>query len=196
MPSELRVEILAYLQPREIVRCSSISKLWHRTCFDGQLWAKLDTSEFYRDISADALVNIIASAGPFVRDLNLRGCVQLREKWSSKGLADACRNLENFSLEGCLIDRTSIHCFLLQNNRLVHINLSGLAGATNSAMKIIGQHCPKVEHLNVTWCNNVDTRGLRRVVDGCPNLKDLRAGEVRGWDDESFMFELFKAQHP
>jgi F-box/leucine-rich repeat protein 2/20 len=80
----------------------------------------------------------------------------------------------------------------LQNDRLVHINLSGLAGATNSAMKIIAQHCPKVEHLNVTWCNNVDTRGLRRIVEGCPNLKDLRAGEVRGWDDESFMFELFK----
>jgi F-box/leucine-rich repeat protein 2/20 len=192
MPSELRIEILSYLQPREIVRCSSISKAWHTMCFDGQLWRNLDTSDFYRDIPADALVKVIASAGPFVRDLNLRGCVQLREFWSSKGIADACRNLENFSLEGCLIDRTSIHCFLLQNTRLVHVNLSGLAGATNSAMKIIAQHCPKVEHLNVTWCNNVDTRGLWKVVEGCPNLKDLRAGEVRGFDDESFMLELFK----
>lgn len=192
MPPEIRMQILRYLSPKEIVRCSSVSKSWHTMCFDGQLWSDLDTTKYYRDIPANALVNIITSAGPFVRDLNLRGCVQLREKWSKNGLIDACRNLENFSLEGCRIDRTSIHCFLLQNPRLVHVNLSGLAGATNAAMKILGSHCPRVEHLNISWCNNIDTRGLRKVVEGCPQLRDLRAGEVRGWDDVDFMFELFK----
>lgn len=192
MPAEIRMQILRYLEPKEIVRCSAVSKMWHSMCFDGQLWGDLDTSGFYRDITADALVNIITAAGPFVRDLNLRGCVQLREQWSKKGLIDACRNLENFSLEGCRIDRTSIHCFLLQNKSLVHVNLSGLAGATNAAMKILANNCPRVEHLNVSWCNNIDTRGLRRVVESCPKLKDLRAGEVRGWDDVDFMSELFK----
>jgi len=194
MPAEIRMHILRYLKPKEIVRCSAVSKSWHAMCFDGQLWSDLDTSDsdMYRDITADALVNIITSAGPFVRDLNLRGCVQLREQWNKKGLADACRNLENFSLQGCRIDRSTIHCFLLQNSRLVHVNLSGLAGATNSAMKILATQCPRVEHLNISWCNNIDTRGLRRVVEGCPKLRDLRAGEVRGWDDVDFMHELFK----
>ncbi|KAK4982233.1 hypothetical protein LTR66_009395, partial [Elasticomyces elasticus] len=191
MPAELRMSILQFLEPREIVRCSAVSKSWYRMCFDGQLWSNLDTTGFYREIPADALVGIITAAGPFVRDLNLRGCVQLRDRWHTRGLSDACRNLENFCLEGCRIDRTSIHCFLLQNTRLVHINLSGLAGATNAAMKIIAQYCPKVEHLNVSWCNNVDTRGLRKVVEACPKLRDLRAGEVRGWDDEDLMQELF-----
>lgn len=192
MPAEIRIQILGHLKPKEIVRCSSVSKAWHAMCFDGQLWAALDTADYYRDISADALVGIITSAGPFVRDLNLRGCVQLREKWSNNGLIDACKNLENFSLEGCMIDRTSIHSFLLQNTRLVHVNVSGLAGATNAAMKILASHCTKLEHLNISWCNNIDTRGLKKVVEGCPNLKDLRAGEVRGFDDVNFMFELFK----
>lgn len=161
-------------------------------CFDGQLWSDLDTSEFYRNITADALVNIITSAGPFVRDLNLRGCVQLREQWTKNGLIEACHNLENFSLEGCRIDRTSIHCFLLQNSRLVHVNLSGLSSATNAAMKIIGSNCPRVEVLNISWCNSIDNRGLKKVVEGCPKLRDLRAGEVRGWDDVELMAELFK----
>lgn len=192
MPAELRMEILTYLEPREIVRCSVVSKSWHKMCFDGQLWAVLDTADFYRDISADALVSIITSAGPFVRDLNLRGCVQLRERWHAKGLSDACRNLENFCLEGCRIDRTSIHNFLYQNARLVHINLCGLAGATNSALKIIAANCPKLEHLNVSWCNNIDTRGLKRVVDACQNLKDLRASEIRGWDDLDFAQLIFE----
>lgn len=192
MPSELRMQILGYLTPKEIVKCSSVSKAWHEYCFDGQLWKTLDVSDYYRDISADSLVRIISTAGPFVRDLNLRGCVQLREKWSMNGLVESCQNVENFSLEGCLIDRASVHCFLLQNPRLVHINVSGLPAITNAALKIIGQHCPKLELLNITWCQNVDTRGIKRVLEGCPNLKDLRAGEVRGWDDVSFSLELFR----
>ncbi|KAI5202732.1 hypothetical protein AUEXF2481DRAFT_39268 [Aureobasidium subglaciale EXF-2481] len=192
LPSELAIEILSYLEPREVVRCSAVSHQWRRRCLDGQLWSILDTSDFYRDIPANALINIVTSAGPFVRDLNLRGCVQLREKWHTKDLSKACSNLENFSLEGCRIEKTAIHCFLLQNPRLVYINLSGLAGATNSAMKIIAENCPKLEHLNVSWCNNVDTRGLRKVVEACPDLRDLRAGEVHGWDDTEFMQLLFE----
>lgn len=192
MPTEIRMQILRYLEPKQVVRCSRVSKSWYAMCFDGQLWSDLDTSNFYRDISANSLVKIITSAGPFVKDLNLRGCVQLREQWTKHGFIDACQNLENFSLEGCRIDRTSIHCFLLQNSRLVHVNLSGLAGATNAAMKILGTHCPRVEVLNISWCNNIDNRGLKHVVEGCPKLRDLRAGEVRGWDDVELMTELFK----
>jgi F-box and leucine-rich repeat protein 2/20 len=192
MPPEIRMQILRYLDPKQVVRCSRVSRSWHQMCFDGQLWGDLDTSEFYRDITADALVNIITSAGPFVKDLNLRGCVQLKEQWNKHGFIQACRNLENFSLEGCRIDRTSIHCFLLQNSRLVHVNLSGLANATNAAMKIIASNCPRVEVLNISWCNNIDNRGLKKVVQGCPRLRDLKAGEVRGWDDVDLMVELFK----
>lgn len=191
LPSELRTKVLSYLTPREVVQCSAVSRSWQNMCLDGQLWAVLDTTGFYQDIPADALVKIITSAGPFIRDLNLRGCVQLRERWHARGLSDACRNLENFCLEGCRIDRTSIHNFLYQNSRLVHINLCGLAGATNSAMRIIAVSCPKLAHLNVSWCNNIDTRGLKKVVDACPNLKDLRASEVRGWDDLEFMHRIF-----
>ncbi|KAK1812417.1 hypothetical protein LTR12_013212 [Friedmanniomyces endolithicus] len=191
LPSELKMEVLTYLKPREIVRLSALSKSWHRMCFDGQLWAILDTADFYQDIPADALVKIITSAGPFVRDLNLRGCVQLTERWHTRGLSDACTNLENFSLQGCHIDRTSIHNFLYANSRLVHINLSGLALATNSALKIIAANCLQLEHLDITWCNHVDTRGIKRVVEACPKLKDLRAGEVRGWDDTELMLMLF-----
>lgn len=191
LPSELKMEILTYLTPKEVVRCSRVSKSWHEMCFDGQLWSDMDTAGFYQDIPADALVRIITSAGPFIRDLNLRGCVQLREKWNIRGLSDACTNLENFSLEGCRIDRASIHNFLYSNNRLVHINLSGLAGATNAGLKIMSQNCPKLEYLNVSWCNNIDTRGLRRIVECCPNLKDLRAGEIKGWEDVDFAYEIF-----
>jgi F-box/leucine-rich repeat protein 2/20 len=194
MPIEIKMAVFQYLSPKELVRCSRVSKSWNSMCFDGQLWASLDTSVYYRDIPSEALVKIITSAGPFLRDLNLRGCIQLQEAWISDGerISDACRNLVNISIEDCRIDKTSIRYFLIRNPNLVHINLSGLTTVTNSAMKIISQSCPNLEYLNVSWCKAVDTKGLKRVVASCPRLKDLRAGELLGFDDDGFMLELFK----
>lgn len=194
MPDEIKMEIFRYLQPKEIVRCSAVSKAWNKMCFDGQLWTQVDTTEFYRDIPSDALVKIITSAGPFVKNLNLRGCIQLRDRWISEHgrISDACPNLQTFSIEGCYIDKMSIYYFLLNNPSLAHINLSGLSAASNSVLKFIGQCCPNLESLNVSWCSNVDTKGLKRVVESCPRLNDLRAGEIRGFDDTGFMAALFE----
>jgi F-box and leucine-rich repeat protein 2/20 len=192
MPNELKVQVFQFLTPKEIVRCSAVCKEWHKMCFDGQLWSRLDASKFYRDIPSDTLIKIMTSAGPFVKDLNLRGCVQMRDHWGteSEKIANVCTNLENFWIEGCRIDRSSVHIFLLRNPRLVSINVSGINTLNNSAMKIIGQNCPRLEYLDVSWCENIDTKGLLRVVQGCPNLADLRAAEIRGFNDEEFLLEL------
>ncbi|KZF22203.1 RNI-like protein [Xylona heveae TC161] len=192
LPDEIKMHVLGYLKPKELVGCSSVSKAWHKMCFDGQLWPSLDTTEFYRDIPGESLAKIITAAGPFVRDLNLRGCVQLRERIGTEAMSEACQNIINLSIEGCRLDRSEIHSFLVRNSKLAYLNVSGLAVVTNSTMKVLAQSCPRLEHLNVSWCNNVDTRGLRRIVESCSQLKDLRAGEVRGFGDHEFMLELFQ----
>lgn len=194
IPHEIAISILTYLKPKEIVRCSVVSKAWYSMCFDGQLWTNVDTEEYYQKISAASLTRIMTKAGPFVRDLNLRGCAQMPERWGSEGqsISDVCRNLENFSLEGCRIDRSSVHYFLLRNPRLVHINVSGLKDLSNSAMRIIAQGCQQLEHLNVSWCHGIDTRGLLRIVQSCPKLRDLRAGEVKGFNEKAILLELFE----
>lgn len=192
LPYEVQMHILSFLSPKQIVQCSAVSKSWHKMCFDGQLWFDLDTQDFYKDIPAEGLVNIIKQAGPFIRDLNLRNCVQLWENWHTSGLMEACRNLENLSLQDCRIDRRSIHQLINSNLQLQHINLSNLTAATNVTMKIIAENCPRLELLNVEWCVNVDTRGLRHIVEACPRLKDLRAGETRGWNDMEFLDLIFE----
>ncbi|PYH40947.1 F-box domain protein [Aspergillus saccharolyticus JOP 1030-1] len=194
LPDELKMHIFRYLTPREIVRLSAVSKAWNAMCYDGQLWSEVDTTEYYRDIPSEGLVKLMTSGGPFVRDLNLRGCVQLKDTWRTEGerITDLCRNVVNFSLEGCRVDKSTIHYFLLRNPRLEYINLSGLLTVTNSAMKIIAQSCPQLEILNVSWCTSVDTSGLKKVVVACPKLRDLRASEIRGFHDIDFAAELFE----
>ncbi|KAI9736683.1 MAG: hypothetical protein M1834_000887 [Cirrosporium novae-zelandiae] len=194
MPDEIKVHIFQYLKPKEIVQCSGVSKAWHRMCFDGQLWKTLDFTEFYKDIPAEALVKIITHAGPFVRELNMRGCIQLKDFWGREAstLSDLCRNLEYFNVEGSRIDRASMHSFFLRNRNLVWVNLAALSAANNSAMKILASKCSKLEYLDVSFCCNIDAKGLKRVVECCPLLSELRAGGVKELDNEELMLELFK----
>jgi F-box and leucine-rich repeat protein 2/20 len=195
LPHEIRVNIFGFLSPKEIIRLSSVSKQWHEMCFDGQLWTSLDCQSYYQQITSEALIKIMLKAGAFVKNLNLRGCVQLRDQWLSLGTRmtnQECRNLENFSIEGCKIERSSIHFFLLRNPKLIHINMPSMQNINNATMKIIACHCPQLELLNIDWCTQIDTRGLKKVIQSCPNLRDLRASEVRGLDDTDFMLELFQ----
>lgn len=195
LPQELRVHILSFLSPKEIIRLSSVSKQWHELCFDGQLWTSLDCQTYYQQITSDALVKILLQAGAFVKNLNLRGCVQLRDQWLSLGTRmndRECRNLEHFSIEGCKIERSSIHFFLLRNPKLIHINMPSMQNINNATMRIIACHCPQLELLNIDWCSQIDTKGLKKVIQSCPNLTDLRASEVQGLDENDFMLELFQ----
>ncbi|MCJ1355472.1 MAG: hypothetical protein MMC33_005464 [Icmadophila ericetorum] len=193
LPDEITIQILRMLKPKEIVRCSAVSKRWHKMCFDGQLWTSLDATEFYQLIPSESLMKIMTSAGPFVKDLNLRGCVQMPLTWGkdSHTITEVCNNLEYLCIEGCRIDRTSVHYFLLCNPRLVHINVSTLEVLDDASLKLIAQGCPQLEHLNVSWCKEVTTQGLLKVIQECPNLKDLRAGEIKGWNNKEVLLELF-----
>jgi F-box/leucine-rich repeat protein 2/20 len=41
----------------------------------------------------------------------------------------------------------------------------------------------------------MDARGISAVVLGCPNLRDLRAGEVKGFDNTELALDLFKTNN-
>jgi F-box/leucine-rich repeat protein 2/20 len=193
MPHELKVYILSFLRPKELVRASRVSKEFYKMCFDGQLWASLDASEFYRDIPAESLAKIIVTAGPFVKDLNLRGCLQVEHYQRAEAVVKACRNLINATLEGCRnFRRSTLHSLLKANNKLAHLNLTGLAAVNNATCKIVANSCPQLEVFNVRWCKHMDARGVKFVVEGCPKLKDLRVGEIKGFNSLDVAAAIFR----
>ncbi|KAI0104209.1 hypothetical protein GGR51DRAFT_235278 [Nemania sp. FL0031] len=193
LPQEVRVQIFTYLRPKELVRASRVNKEFHKFCFDGQLWTSFDASEFYTQIPARSMANIIASAGPFIKDLNLRGCLQLEQHERAETLVSACKNLINASLEGCRNFQHSIlHDLLRSNNKLVNLNLTSMTTVTNSTCKIISRFCPRLETLNVSWCKHMDAKGIKMVLLGCHNLKELRACEIRGFESIEVAKAIFE----
>jgi len=190
MPPEVKIKIIAYLDPWDIIRCSRVSRGWHQLCYDGQLWSILDTAGFSKGVPAEAVMTIMTKAGPFMRDLNLRG-VKMRDCWNIRGLPEACENLKRLSLGGYKVHRTAIRSFLNAKNRLVHIDFSGLAAATNRAMEMIAVHCHELQRLDISRCSNINTCGLQKVIAACPDLRDIRADKVSGWGNIEFMQQLF-----
>ncbi|EEQ83711.1 F-box domain-containing protein [Blastomyces dermatitidis ER-3] len=194
MPEEIKMAILQYLPAKDLFRCSRVSKAWNKMCFDGQLWARLDTSTYYTDIPSEALVKVITGAGPFLRDLNLRGCTQLENAWLSHGelISNTCHNLVNLCIRDSRINRTTLHLLIRKNPKLVHVDVSGLSIVSNASMKTISQNCPQLEFLDISWCKGVDARGLRRIVASCPHLRDLRVNELSGFDNRQLLVQLFE----
>lgn len=192
MPDEIRVHILSYLRPKELIRISRVSKEFHKFCFDGQLWTHFDATEFYMEIPAEALAKIILSAGPFVKDLNIRGCLQIEHFKRAEVIVTSCMNLINATLEGCRnFQRHTLHNLIRSNEKLANLNLTSMTAVTNSTCKIIAQHCPQLETLNVSWCKHMDARGVKMVVLGCPRLRELRAGEIKGFDNIAVAEAIF-----
>lgn len=186
IPNEIKIHVLSFLSPKELVRISRVSKRFHELCFDGQLWTEFDASKFYREIPAESLTKILETAGPFVHDLNLRGCLQIEHMQRAQRLVAACHNLYSTSLEGCRnFQRPTLHTLLKANNQLVHLNLTGLPAVNNATCKIISRECPDLETLDVSGCKQMDARGIRFVLEGCPKLRDLRASNVRGFSSDA-----------
>ncbi|KAI1502706.1 hypothetical protein F5X99DRAFT_378207 [Biscogniauxia marginata] len=196
MPDEIRVHIFSYLRPKELVRSSRVSKDFYKFCFDGQLWTRFDATEFYTQIPAESLAKIIVSAGPFVKDLNIRGCLQIEHYKRAEVVVKACKNLINATLEGCRnFQKSTLHSLIRNNGKLANLNLTSMTAVTNSACKIISQHCPQLESLNVSWCKHMDARGVRMIVRGCPRLRDLRAGEIKGFNNLDVAEAIFETNN-
>lgn len=196
MPQELQVYIFSFLKPKELVQASRVCKSFYKFCFDGQLWTSLDATEFYQHIPAESLTRIITAAGPFIKDLNLRGCVQVEHYKRTEAIVKACKNLMHATLEGCQnFQKNTLHSLLRNNEKLVRLNLTGLAAVTNMSCKIIAESCPQLESFNISWCDRVEARGVKDVIEACPRLKDLRVGEVRGFDNLGIATAIFKTNN-
>ncbi|RKF58138.1 F-box/LRR-repeat protein 2 [Golovinomyces cichoracearum] len=196
IPYEIALSIFRNLTPKEIVRVSAVSKGFNKLCYDGQLWTSFDATKFYRKISAESLTKILVTAGPFVKDLNLRGCIQVEHYKRAEAVVKACRNLTHATLEGCRnFQHSTLHVLLLGNANLVSLNFTGLAAVTNITCQIIAQNCPCLETLDISWCSRMDARGIRIVVQKCAKLKDLRAGEIKGLDCLDLAQDLFETNN-
>lgn len=175
LPTEIKAHILSFLPAADKVRCMQVSKELRGIVSDGSLWQTLDTSSFHLHIPQAQLLRLLHLAAPFVQNLNLRGCAQLRDT-SSVHLT----NLVNASFEGCRFFTADAFVRLLEGNaRLRTLDLSGLMVVDDAVLATLCAHCPHIEALNISYCRKVSTGQLDRAIGSFSQLRDLRIAELR-----------------
>jgi F-box/leucine-rich repeat protein 2/20 len=195
LPPEIWLHVLSFLGPLDLVRVAPVSRSMYQTCFDGQLWKSLDLSSFHHTLLPDDARSLFGiAAGPFARNLNLRGCVQLTGVPWADLMIEKCDKLHAATLEGCRrLTHSSVTHLAILNPGLRSIDLCGLQMITNATCKAIASWCPQLEMINVSHCSQVKASGLASLVTNCRRLRDLRAAKVRGFDDLTFAKATFAA---
>ena len=107
-------------------------------------------------------------------------------------VSTASQNLVYANLEGCKLEKSAIHNIVGNNSKLVQINLSGQQSVSNSTLRLLAAKCPRLESLDVSWCHHADAaRGLRKVIECCPELRELKVSELSRFDEISPMQAMF-----
>ncbi|KAH0606992.1 uncharacterized protein H6S33_002980 [Morchella sextelata] len=193
LPPELKLHILSHLSTPDLLRTAPTSRDFASLTRDGQLWSTLDTTHYYTRIPASQLAALITSSAPFLRHLNLRGCLQLAADWRQDATYSAPRNLRSVILEGAQPSKAALGAIVHRNAALVRLDVSGCRALTFSVARLIATSLPALEAADVSWCAGLEARGLKRIVEGCGRLRELRACGVNGVEDATVMSAIHSA---
>ncbi|KAF9469739.1 hypothetical protein BDZ94DRAFT_1151843 [Collybia nuda] len=195
---------------RELFKLSRVSKAWLRLVFDGQLWHDLDLHAF-PNIPEPLLARLTSTGGSFTTRLDVAGHAQLMPTVFLGMIDNLClppspsgsiltnTQLTAINLQGCSgLTSLSLHYVLVRSPSLRRLCLKGLRAVTNTTCDIISTYCPRLTHLDVSRCSNMNAKGILRMsssaIDRCEHLYliELRLCGLKNMDD-AVMSALGKA---
>jgi len=142
------------------------------------------------DITDEALQVMIVGQNPEVdilsdipivparrlRHLDLSRCNRLTSV-GIKTLAHLVPDLEGLQLSGCTgLTDTALADLLATTPRLTHLDLDELSELTNTLLSenLAKAPCaPILEHLSISYCENLGDTGMLPVVKACTNLRNI-----------------------
>ncbi|XP_039203832.1 S-phase kinase-associated protein 2 isoform X2 [Crotalus tigris] len=137
LPDELLLGIFSYLNLTDLLKVSQVCQRWHRLSLDESLWQTLDLA------GKNLLPGVIGQLLPL-------GVIAFR-----------CPR----SCIGTPLFKTSRS--IAQNPNLVRLNLSGCSGFSADTVEMLLKSCPRLEELNLGWCD-FTTEHLKIIVSHAP----------------------------
>eukprot|EP00899_Mesostigma_viride_P011755 jgi/Mesvir1/20580/Mv14821-RA.1 len=134
----------------------------------------------------DASVSLIADHCPHLRTLVLQEGRRVTSA-SVKRIAAGCPRLERLDVPclafdevyegfgiplGEALSKEDISALVVGCPGLRRLNLSR-TGLSDASVRTIAEHCPRLEHLDVSDCEGVSDAGIRAVAVGCRDLRHL-----------------------
>ncbi|XP_063151816.1 S-phase kinase-associated protein 2 [Candoia aspera] len=182
LPDELLLGIFSYLTLADLLKVSQVCQRWHRLSLDESLWQTLDLAgkNLLSGVIGQLLsLGVIAFRCPrscigtplfktsralCVQHLDLSNCTIKVADLES--ILSRCQSLQNLSLEGLVLSADIVRS-IAQNPNLVRLNLSGCSGFSADILEVMLKSCPRLEELNLGWCD-FTAEHLKIVVSHVP----------------------------
>uniref|UniRef100_A0A8D0KGE7 S-phase kinase-associated protein 2 n=1 Tax=Salvator merianae TaxID=96440 RepID=A0A8D0KGE7_SALMN len=168
LPDELLLGIFSYLSLTDLLKVSQVCQRWHRLSTDESLWQSLDLAgkNLLPGVIGHLLpLGVIAFRCPRscigdplfknnrplrLKHMDLSSCII--KVTDLQSILGKCYCLQNLSLEGLQLSE-DIMKDIAQNPSLVRLNLSGCSGFSADALETMLKSCPRLEELNLAWCD-------------------------------------------
>ncbi|KAJ1968436.1 hypothetical protein IWQ62_001249 [Dispira parvispora] len=182
LPLELQFQIWSYLTPPERLRLRRVNRAWSKWLLHGALWRKIELGASPTDVNEYTAKRLLETAGSSVRHLVFRGYRGLSTATIQRA-ASTCNHLDHLTIAGCTIRVPRSLDLLFQcNPKLTTVDLSRNQGLTDGHLVTIATLCPQLVSLNVAWCKNITSIGLRRITVFSHKLEQLVVHGVSGVD--------------
>ncbi|THU50310.1 hypothetical protein C4D60_Mb06t18860 [Musa balbisiana] len=156
LPMELLLRVLSPVDDRTVIVASDVCTSWRDALRLGI--TSISLSWYCHDLRdldlskglklSDRSLYALAHGCPHLTKLNISGCEAFSD-YALVYLSSCCKNLKNLNLCGCS------------------------AAASDRALQAISFNCPKLQYLNLGWCEDISDEGVTNLAVGCPDLRAL-----------------------
>ncbi|XP_033019927.1 S-phase kinase-associated protein 2 [Lacerta agilis] len=168
LPDELLLGIFSYLSLTDLLKVPQVCRRWHRLSIDESLWQTLDLAG--KNLRPGVIGHLLPlgitafrcprscvgnplfkTSRPLrVQHLDLSNCTI--KVGDLQSILCRCQELQNLSLEGLELSDDIVKN-IAHNPCLVRLNLSGCSGFSAEALETMLDSCPRLEELNLAWCD-------------------------------------------
>jgi len=173
LPRTCSVEIFSHLDLVDLGRCSQVSRSWRLITTAPKLWSNLNFNRVKHKVTDNVVGQITCKSRPYLLHLNLRDCY-VSSMNSFKTIAE-CKNLQDLNVSDCpyVVDE-SLKPILEGCSALLYLNLSR-TGVTDTTLRNLGRFCINLQFLSLAYCSKFSDKGLKYMTSGkgCKKLQHL-----------------------
>ena len=178
LPNEILVKILSYLDIQNLLRLSTVNKIFRQITFDPTAWTNLKIIRQHKNKFTHDILKRFEDHLQCLEVLDLSYCHGINDE-SIQLFAKASNQVKFFSIEGChqLSNSLYLSSFIKNTSHsLQHINLSLTTGYSfdQSLVEAIAS-CKKLTTFNFMNCSSLNGEMFIKIVRECKNLKRIDA---------------------
>ncbi|VDP14184.1 unnamed protein product [Heligmosomoides polygyrus] len=177
---------------KTLCRCAQTCRLWNVLALDGSNWQRVDLFTFQKDVKDSALRSFTAKCAN-IEHLSLYKCKRVTDA-TCENLGRHCHKLVHLNLENCTAITDRALRYIRNNRGPSPTSMQGRAEDDYSVFDVdssilianFSDGCPSLQYLNISWCDNIQDKGVQMVLAGCKSLTTLIMKGCEGLTEQVF----------